>query len=178
MTDAGNRIAIALPGGRYLVLMLADELARTWSSFAATLQAVGSPCWDWLDVVNGMPWITASTQEQFVPQMVNLEIIGGVNFQKGCYPGQEVVARTQYRAKTRRRMHLAHVAAEAKPGMELYAASLGDQASGMVLSASPAPQGGWDVLAVLHPEALAAPVQLGALTGPALSLRDLPYRVE
>ncbi|HEY9397745.1 MAG TPA: folate-binding protein, partial [Burkholderiales bacterium] len=109
---------------------------------------------------------------------VNLELIGGVNFQKGCYPGQEVVARTQYRAKTRRRMHLAHVAVEAKPGMALYAASLGDQASGTVVSASPAPEGGWDVLLVLHPEALAATIQLGALTGPTLSLRDLPYRVE
>ena len=178
MTSAGDRMAIALPGGRYLVSIAAEELERAWSSFAATLKPVGSSCWDWLDVINGMPWITAATQEQFVPQMVNLEIIGGVNFQKGCYPGQEVVARTQYRAKTRRRMHLAHVAVEAKPGMELYAASLGDQASGTVVSAAPAPEGGWDVLAVLHPEALAAPIQLGALGGPALSLRDLPYRVE
>lgn len=178
MTIAGNRMAIAIPGGRYLVLIAAEELERAWSSFATSLKPVGSPCWDWLDVVNGIPWISARTQEQFVPQMVNLEVIGGVSFQKGCYPGQEVVARTQYRAKTRRRMHLAHVAAEARPGMELYAASLGDQASGMVLSASPAPQGGWDVLAVPHPEALNTTIHLGALDGPTLTLRELPYRAE
>ena len=61
---------------------------------------------DWLqlDVASGIPWICAASSETFVPQMVNLELVGGVNFKKGCYPGQEVVARSEYRGKVKRRM--------------------------------------------------------------------------
>lgn len=169
---------LTLPHGRYIALIRADAIETLWSAFVHTFKPVGTPCWHWLDIVSGLPWIAAATQDQFVPQMVNLEIIGGVNFQKGCYPGQEVVARTQYRAKTRRRMHRAHTAMETQAGTSLYASALGDQACGMVVNAAPAPEGGWELLAVLHPDALNGSVHVGSPEGAALEFRELPYPVE
>lgn len=170
-----GRVAIRLPQDRHMLISAPEKAAQDWNALSAALRPVGTPAWTWQEIVNGVPWITAATQEQFVPQMVNLEVIGGVSFQKGCYPGQEIVARTQYRGRTRRRMHLANVAAEARAGMELHADSLGNQACGSIVSAAPAPQGGWDVLAVLHPEALQGSIHLGELGGPVLNLRPLPY---
>ena len=72
---------------------------------------------DWIlqEIRAGRPFISAATQDQFVPQMVNLEALGGVDFQKGCYPGQEIVARAQYRGAVKRRM----VRLEAPPGSAL-----------------------------------------------------------
>ena len=89
----------------------------------------GSACWDWLNIRAGIPVITAATQEQFVPQMANLELIGGVSFKKGCYPGQEIVARMQYLGKLKRRMYLAHLESDTAPlaGDELYSAEMEGQ---------------------------------------------------
>jgi len=169
---------LTLPRGRYIALAVTDALEALWPGLTSSFKPVGTPCWQWLDIAHGLPWITAATQDKFVPQMVNLELIGGVNFQKGCYPGQEVVARTQYRARTHRRMHRAHVDAEAQAGMELYAASLGDQVCGAVVNAAPAPEGGCELLAVLHPEALNGTIHLASPDGAVLSLRELPYTIE
>lgn len=65
---------------------------------------MSSSDWLQLDVATGIPWICAATQERFIPQMLNLDLVGGVSFRKGCYPGQEVVARSEYRGKVKRRM--------------------------------------------------------------------------
>ncbi len=120
----------------------AVDLARTCHHRVAALcqsaTPVGAPVWDWLRLNAGVPMIVAATQEQFVPQMVNLEVIGGVSFQKGCYPGQEIVARSQYLGKLKRRMFLAHVDAEAAPGDNLYSADFEGQATGT--SSTPHPR--------------------------------------
>ena len=106
--------------------------------------------------------------------MLNLEMLGGVDFKKGCYPGQEIVARTQYRAKTKRRMHLAHSPESLFAGMPVYASNMGDQSAGDIVNAAPSPAGGWDALAVLHPEAPGGSLHAGASAGPALDLRAEP----
>ena len=143
---------------------------------ATSATPVGAPVWDWLRLNAGVPMIVAATQEQFVPQMVNLEVIGGVSFQKGCYPGQEIVARSQYLGKLKRRMFLAHVDAEAAPGDNLYSADFEGQATGTVVNAAPAPTGGFDVLAVAQVEsANTQTLHLKAADGAALSLKPLPY---
>jgi hypothetical protein len=132
--------------------------------------------WDWIRVSAGIPMVVAATQEQFVPQMVNLEAIGGVSFQKGCYPGQEIVARSQYLGKLKRRMFLAHVDAEAVPGDSVYSADLEGQASGTVVNAAAAPEGGCDVLAVVQVESASSQtLHLKSPDGAALSLKTLPY---
>ncbi len=132
--------------------------------------------WGWLEVASGVPRIVAATVEQFVPQMVNLELVGGVNFQKGCYPGQEVVARSQYRGTLKRRAFILVADAPAQPGQEVYAADDPDQPAGMVVNAAPA-AGGALLLAELKVAALGQRLTLGGADGPALRLGELPYAV-
>ena len=159
------------------VLSIAPERAAdVWVLLRGLATPVGAPVWDWVRLNTGIPLIVSATQAQFVPQMVNLEVIGGVNFQKGCYPGQEIVARSQYLGKLKRRMFLAHVDAEAAPGDSLFSADFDGQATGTVVNAAPAPEGGFDVLAVLLVEsAHTQTLHLHALTGPVLHLKPLPY---
>jgi folate-binding protein YgfZ len=159
------------------VLSVAPEAApAVWQTLTRHATPVGAPVWDWLRLNAGIPMIIAATQEQFVPQMVNLEAIGGVSFQKGCYPGQEIVARSQYLGKMKRRMFLAHVDATAAPGDSLYSADFPGQATGTVVNAAPAPGGGCDILAVAQIEsAHAQTLHLKAADGTPLTLKPLPY---
>ena len=180
VTRAAGVAAIRLPGERFLIAVDIPDAARVWDALAGTLRPVGTPCWEWLDIRSGVPLVTPGTQDSFVPQMANLELIGGVSFQKGCYPGQEIVARTQYRGKSKRRMFLAGIDADAAPapGDALFSEDLGDQGSGTIVNAARSPAGGFDVLAVV-PTASAAEsvVHLRSLDGPRLRFRALPYAV-
>jgi len=173
-TGAGQVVRV---GDDKFVLSITPERAPdVWQGLRESATPVGAPVWDWLRLNAGIPMIVAATQELFVPQMVNLELIGGVNFQKGCYPGQEIVARSQYLGKIKRRMFLAHVDVEAAPGDNLYSADFEGQATGTVVNAAPAPTGGFDVLAVAQVEsANTQTLHLKAADGAALSLKPLPY---
>ena len=173
-TSVGQVIRV---GADKFVLSVAPEHATAvWQVLRQPATPVGAPVWDWLRLNAGIPMIVAATQEQFVPQMVNLEAIGGVSFQKGCYPGQEIVARSQYLGKLKRRMFLAHVDAEAAPGDNLYSADIEGQATGTVVNAAPSPSGGFDVLAVAQVEsANSQTLHLKAADGAALTLKPLPY---
>ena len=95
--------------------------------------------WTLEEIRAGRPWISAATQDQFVPQMVNLEQIGGVDFQKGCYPGQEIVARAQYRGEVKRRMVRVQAPAgtELKPGQAFNGGVVVDSAAGEALAVMP-----------------------------------------
>ncbi|MFH1604960.1 MAG: folate-binding protein, partial [Pseudomonadota bacterium] len=147
-----NGTLIALPGARFQLIAELEPAKRLWRQLSATLTPVGAGCWEWLEIRNGLALITPATQEQFVPQMANMELIGAVDFRKGCYPGQEVVARTQYLGQLKRRMVLAHIAGEVlpQPGDELFSSTIEGQASGMVVNAQRAPEGGHDLLAVIQ----------------------------
>jgi tRNA-modifying protein YgfZ len=92
--------------------------------------------WQWLDTASGSPHVTATTADAFVPQMVNWELLGGVSFRKGCYPGQEVVARSQYRGTLKRRMHLFESDAAVAPGVEVFHAQDSEQPAGTVVNAA------------------------------------------
>ncbi|KVW99570.1 YgfZ/GcvT domain-containing protein [Thiobacillus denitrificans] len=172
--EAGQ--VIRLGDDKFVLSIAPERAAAVWQALRPSATPVGAPVWDWLRLNAGIPMIVAATQEQFVPQMVNLEAIGGVSFQKGCYPGQEIVARSQYLGKLKRRMFLAHVDAEAAPGDSLYSADIEGQATGTVVNAAPAPAGGYDVLAVAQVEsANAQTLHLKAADGAALILKPLPY---
>jgi folate-binding protein YgfZ len=178
--DPANGTLIALPGARFQLIAELESAKRLWDKLAAVLTPVGTPCWEWLEIRNGIPLITPATQEQFVPQMANMELIGAVNFQKGCYPGQEIVARTQYLGQLKRRMVLAHVAGDVmpQPGDELFSSALDGQARGMVVNAQAAPDGGYDLLAVIQTASITqATVRLKSASGPALGIQPLPYPV-
>lgn len=134
--------------------------------------------WRWLEVRSGVPRIVAATADQFVPQMVNLEAVGGVSFQKGCYPGQEVVARSQYRGTLKRRARRFGVDAAAAPGDDVFSPADPDQPAGRVVLAAPAPGGGHALLcevksATLEPGQPA--LRLRAADGPTLHDHGLPY---
>ena len=135
--------------------------------------------WRWLEVQSGIVTIEAATVDRFVPQMINFERVGGVDFQKGCYPGQEVVARSQYRGTTKRRTFLFDCDAVPHPGQDVFAPSAGDasgEAAGTVASSAPRPGGGGSALVELRLAALHAPsIHLGAPDGPLLRQADLPY---
>jgi tRNA-modifying protein YgfZ len=166
---------------RSIGLVARGRAPAMWSAMAGQARHVGNACWRWLDINAGIPWISARTQDELVPQMVNLEMIGGISFAKGCYPGQEIVARTQHLGKIKRRMVLGNVIDQSapQPGDPIFGADLGAQASGLVVDAAPAPTGGYDVLAVMHRStALTSSAHLRALDGPRLALRPLPYASE
>jgi folate-binding protein YgfZ len=132
--------------------------------------------WLWGEVRSGIARITAPIVEAFVPQMLNYESVGGVNFKKGCYPGQEVVARSQFRGTLKRRAFIVHSAAALAAGQEVFHSSDAEQPCGTVAQAAQAPDGGWDAIVSMQ----VAAAEGGALTvgkadGPALTLLALPY---
>jgi folate-binding protein YgfZ len=141
-----------------------------------SLPALPHEQWAWLDVMSGVPRIEAATVDQFVPQMINFELIGGVNFKKGCYPGQEIVARSQYRGTTKRRAFVLHADQALRSGQEIFSDADANQPAGMVINAAPRPgsQGGYSVLAELKLSAVES-TALSAEGGAALVLADQPY---
>lgn len=138
--------------------------------------------WRHADVAAGWPWIQAATVEQFVPQMINFEVLGGVNFRKGCYPGQEVVARSQYRSTLKRRMALFELASSTTPapGAEIFHSEDPGQPAGLVVNAAadPARTGRSLLLAEVKLAALeTGTLHLSDAHGLVLSARALPYRI-
>jgi len=168
--------AIRLADGRFILSAAEPAVAALRQKLQDLLEPADARLWRWLDIRNGLPWITAATQDELVPQMANLERIGGVSFDKGCYTGQEVVARAQHLGTLKRRMFLANVSARAEAGDKLYSEDLGDQASGIVVNAEVSPDGGYDLLAVVQTASReASTVHLRSLAGPELRFLPLPY---
>jgi folate-binding protein YgfZ len=171
------RMADAFGTSRYQWIALLETAQDAWPILTQTLQPVGSHAWRLGDIDAAVPQITQATQEQFVPQMINFELIGGVNFKKGCYPGQEIVARSQYLGKLKRRMMPATVpSSEAKPGMEVFSQVDPDQPCGMVVNAEPSSIQQMDCLVEIKVAALdSGTICLGNANGPALTFKPLPY---
>lgn len=173
----GGGAAIRLDERRTQLAVHADAAERVWGLLAPLARPVGTPAWRWLEIEAGIPHITLATQEEFVPQMANLELIGGVSFTKGCYPGQEVVARTKYLGKVKRRTYRAHLDDSCPhPGTDLFSPELPDQSCGKVIEAAPSPAGGCELLAsMLMSSAEAGDVRVGSANGQRLLFRSLPY---
>ncbi|PWK37206.1 CAF17-like 4Fe-4S cluster assembly/insertion protein YgfZ [Cupriavidus plantarum] len=179
---ADGATVIRLPDGdaqpRWQVAVPASRADAVEAALAATLATADAETWDWLDIAAGLPRIVTATQEQFVPQMINFELIGGVNFRKGCYPGQEVVARSQYRGTLKRRMWRVHgEGAAPAPATEIYRPDEAEQPCGMIVNATVSPEGGWDGLAELKIDAASGEMRLGAAGGTPVVTRALPYEV-
>jgi folate-binding protein YgfZ len=169
---------IGLPDGRYVVVSPRSSQQQLAGRLAAHASLVSSEYWRWTGIRAGVPAIGAATQDLFVPQTLNWDILGGLNFQKGCYPGQEIVARTQYLGRLKERTHLFHVDGKAPPpGSRIYGDAFGDQACGTVVAAATAPGGGSDLLAVVQLAALGQMLRLAAMDGPSLAALPLPYAI-
>ena len=132
--------------------------------------------WNWLEVQSGIAMVTQAIYEAFVPQMLNYESVGGVNFKKGCYPGQEVVARSQFRGTLKRRAYLVHGSVEQKIGQEVFHSSDAEQPCGLVAASAASPSGGFDAIVSMQTSAaLDGQLTLGSSAGTKLGLLPLPY---
>lgn len=176
--DGGS--VIRLDDRRSQLAVRTDVAPQVWETLSSRVRPVGTPAWRWLDIEAGIPHITLPTQEEFVPQMANLELIGGVSFTKGCYPGQEVVARTKYLGKVKRRTYRAHINGGCPlPGTDLFSPDLPEQSCGKVIEAAPGPSGGCELLAsMLMSSVEAGDVRVGSPDGLRLEFRPLPYALE
>jgi folate-binding protein YgfZ len=172
--DAANVVCLHPGASRPLAL---------WCAPAATPAPEGPridlALWQWLGVQSGIAMITQPIFEAFVPQMLNYESVGGVNFKKGCYPGQEIVARSQFRGTLKRRAYVAHTSGTPVVGQEVFHASDAGQPCGLVAAAAPNPAGGFDAIVSMQTSAAAdaegGRLTLGSATGEALALLPLPY---
>ncbi len=134
--------------------------------------------WQALEAASGVARVVAATSEQFVPQMVNLELVGGVNFQKGCYPGQEVVARSQYRGTIKRRAQVLQGTVPLLPGQEVFHSADPGQPAGMVVLSGSLSAGRQLALVELKLAALeGGSLHAGSAEGPVLHLAALPYAI-
>ncbi len=154
-----------------------------WCAPAATPPPGGSTLapgiWEWLEVQSGIAMITQPIFEAFVPQMLNYESVGGVNFKKGCYPGQEIVARSQFRGTLKRRAYLVHGDAAMTIGQEVFHLLDTEQPCGMVAACAAHPEGGFDAIVSMQTAAARdsdhGRLTLGSAGGAALTLLALPY---
>ncbi|MDR1662118.1 MAG: folate-binding protein [Azoarcus sp.] len=179
-TVSGCWRTIRLGSGLFIVDLAAAEATPVFGALlSAGATEGGTASWQLAFIRAGLPLVTAATQEAFVAQMLNFELIGGVSFSKGCYPGQEIVARTQYLGKSKRRTYRLGFPAPPvgiAPGTALYAPELGEQAAGVIVNFAPLPWGG-EALAVLQSGCVAAggKIRAGAPDGPCVEVLDLPY---
>ncbi|MBI3283986.1 MAG: folate-binding protein YgfZ [Burkholderiales bacterium] len=173
------RLADANQTARYQWIASAEIAQLAWPQLSATLKPVNTSAWRLTEIQAGIAQIIAATQEQFVPQMVNFELIGGVNFRKGCYPGQEIVARSQYLGKLKRRMAIAEIATdEVTAGMEVFAASEPGQPCGMIVNAERNGTVSSLVLVEIKLSDLEdGDIRLGSASGMALRFQPLPYAI-
>lgn len=141
--------------------------------------AIPLDAWRWLEVQSGVPMIQEATVDQFVPQMLNFELLGGVDFHKGCYPGQEVVARSQYRGTIKRRMFLFDTDVACAAGQEVFHSADPSQPAGMIADAAPRPgsSGSSALVEIKLAALLGGTLHLGAPDGPLLRRGTMPYEV-
>ena len=171
--DGGE--AIGLPDGRVLVVVATDRAHSIAERLAAHATRAGEDAWRWLAIRAGIADVRLATQEKHIAQTANWEVVGGVSFTKGCYPGQEIVARVQHLGILKERAHAFHVdAPPPEPNTRIFLAGT-DQTAGLVVDAVAVPGGGSDLIAVVHLVALDGDLRLGMNDGPALAPLPLPY---
>lgn len=180
LTSLDNGAILKLPTiadhTRYQIFTDATNAPAIWHALKQNCQLVGKPCWDWLEIQAGIPEIVPATQEQFVPQMLNLDLLNGINFKKGCYTGQEIVARTHYLGSVKRRTYLAEISCEIAPQAGEKIMDAAQNEIGQIVRVAPNLTGNYDVLAELRIDAAAA----GELicNNAMLVLKSLPYSLE
>ncbi len=156
-------------------------MKKLWSALDKYVVPATASTWSLLDIRAGIPNILPQTSEAFVPQMTNLELVGGVSFKKGCYPGQEVVARMHYLGKLKRRMYRVHIDSDTtpEPGSELFKANTEGEPVGKLVDAQASATDGTEALAVLQiKSAERDDLRLGAADGAVVKVLDLPYSLE
>ena len=172
-------IRIHGPRPRFEIHGKLEEVTQIWQKLTQDAIPVGASQWALLDILAGIPTVLPQTREAYIPQMANMDIIGGLSFKKGCYPGQEIVARMHYLGKLKRRMYRIHLSEDgsAKAGDEVYIRGADDiQAVGKIVDAQSHPDGGSEALAVLQIDKVRqSDLSLSTADGAHITLRSLPY---
>ncbi|MGP1666524.1 MAG: CAF17-like 4Fe-4S cluster assembly/insertion protein YgfZ [Rhodanobacter sp.] len=167
---------IRLDATRFEIVVGNEVAGELWRKLAVVARPVGTRAWQWLEVQAGVPLITDATKEEFVPQMANFDQLGGVSFHKGCYPGQEIIARTQYLGKVKRHLYRLDAAVPMAAGDAVYSPENPEHPCGMVVNAAPAPDGGYAALAVIQENFVAAgDLELGAPGGPRIDTQLVSF---
>ncbi|VVN93618.1 YgfZ/GcvT domain-containing protein [Pseudomonas fluorescens] len=176
---ANGLIAIRVSPDRAELWAAADQAKTLRDQLSAVLVEGDLNQWLLGQVRAGIGQVMPTTRELFIPQMLNLQAVGGVSFKKGCYTGQEIVARMQYLGKLKRRLYRLQLDASElpEPGAQLFSPTHSSSIGEVVIAAKAGP--GIELLAVLQAEAAEGGIiHLGALEGPALQLLDLPYQLD
>ncbi len=171
------------PSPRYTLIGQPTDITPVWKTCAEQAVATSRELWSLLDIRACVPSIYADTVEAFVPQMVNMQMVDGVSFDKGCYVGQEVVARMKYLGKLKRRMYLAQVDTDKRPlpGDELFSTMEGEsgQGAGRVVMSASSGEGGYEILAVVESTSHENnDLHLEHTSGPRLNFLPMPYEPE
>jgi len=173
-----SRIMGAQP--RFMLLASPERIQTIWQALSAqkAVTPAGIGAWELQDIEAGLPQVIEATADEFLPQMLNLHVINGVSFKKGCYTGQEIVARTQYLGKLKRHLFIAKLAKETcpTPGTALFADE-GGQSIGQIVNARPHPDDGCLCQAVIQVKNAENAVHVGSNTGAVLELLALPYEL-
>lgn len=177
-TEGGQ--TIRLDETRWLLALDATTVGAVWQQMVTSARPVGLAAWQWLEIAAGQPRVVTATQEAFVPQMLNMELptVAGVSFTKGCYPGQEIVARTQYLGKIKRRTYRARLATVATAGTHVFGPETGEQHCGEIVSIAPSPAGDFECLVCVQIGVVeAGDVRVGTPDGDRLAVLPLPYEI-
>jgi hypothetical protein len=175
-------IRVAGVNPRYEIYGEFDIVKPFWSELSNKATRVGTSQWSLLDILAGVPTILSANMECFVPQMVNMDLLGGISFNKGCYPGQEIVARTRYLGKLKRRMYRIHIDTDItpQPGDEIVKLNSDSPSPvGRIVEAQPHPKGGNEALAVIQIDATRDhQLNLAKSKGGEIDIETLPYPVD
>lgn len=167
---------IRLPGNtpRFEILSDIDHAPQLWTALAKDCKTASTDYWEWLEIQAGIPEVYPDTQEEFVPQMLNLDLLNAINFKKGCYTGQEIVARTHYLGSVKRRTQLAQCNQAAPAGSDVK--NDNGETVGKVVRCAQAPAGHYDLLVEARLESL----QAGQLSvgENSLQIKSLPYTLQ
>ena len=182
-TIVGDARVFRLDSTRALIVAPIASALSLWTKLGLVATMVGPAAWLWLEIQAGHPRVVRTTQELFVPQMLNMEnpAVAGVSFTKGCYPGQEIVARTQYLGKIKRRMFLANITdlKELGAGTAIFSSETGEQQCGSVVSIAATPDGGMNALICVQTSAAeSGEINLETPGGPRPRIGQLPYQLE
>ena len=161
---------------RYILIGSVEKLIKLWQDFSQNSNTVGTSIWELLDIQAAYPWLSSQTTEKFLPQMLNLDLIDGLNYQKGCFPGQEIIARLHFRGQLKRSLYLATCSLDAQPEItdQLYISDHKNSV-GIVINVQ-AFEDKYYLLAVIEKALIEHNLALRAPNGASLTLQPLPYK--
>ncbi len=175
-------VVMRLPGARprFIYVGAAGEADMIWGELAADVRPVGACAWKLLDIEAGLPQVYAATRDEFIPQTLNLDALGAISFSKGCYPGQEIVARLKYRGRLKQRLYPGRAQTDQLPEHGAKIMVTGQEAhAGRIVDAASHPDGGAALLAVLNIEAAqGTELHLNTFDGPRCRFTMPPYPID